>query len=155
VTEAKRKLPTVHAPAKRLVEALLAQMKFDLQAAAAEAGMSTREARVYLGKHHVIAFYRAEKRRLIEEISLGNPAALAEIRSSADNSMARVAAIKTLEQMRTDAVVESGGEHRTRPGLVIVIHSPGGETRTIGPQSARMIDVTPPPEHAELEPSER
>jgi hypothetical protein len=97
---------------------------------------------VYLGKHHVIAYYRAEKRRLIEEIALGNPAALAEIRGSAANSMARVAACKAIEEMRTEAIVESGGEHRTRPGLVIVIQHPGGETRTIGPQSAPMIEAT-------------
>jgi hypothetical protein len=88
-------------------------------------------------------YYQAEKRRLIEQISLGNPAALAEIRSSADNSMARVAAIKTLEQMRVEAVVESGGEHRRRPGLIIVITQPGGEAKTIGPQTAPMIEATP------------
>jgi hypothetical protein len=142
VTEAKRKLPTVHAPAKRLVEALLALPRYDIKAAAEQAGMSVREARVYLGKHHVIAYYRAEKRRLIEEIALGNPAALAEIRGSAANSMARVAACKAIEEMRTEAIVESGGEHRTRPGLVIVIQHPSGETRTIGPQPSPMIEAT-------------
>jgi hypothetical protein len=61
VTEAKRKMPTVHAPAGRLVEALLSLPRYDIQAAAEQAGMSVREARVYLGKHHVIAYYRAEK----------------------------------------------------------------------------------------------
>jgi hypothetical protein len=144
VTEAKKRPPAVHAGAKKLVAALLKQTKYDLAEAAKEAGIATSSARTYLGKQNVRAYFKAEKRRLIEEISLGNPAALAEIRSSADDSMARVAAIKTLEQMRVEAVVESGGEQRTRPGLVIVIHSPGGETRTLGPQSpAPMIDVTP------------
>jgi hypothetical protein len=146
VTEAKKRAPAVHAGAKRLVEELLAQTHWDLAAAAEKAGLKLRSAQVYMRRQEVISHFREEKRRLIEEISLGNPAALAEIRSSADNSMARVAAIKTLEQMRVDAVVESGGEHRTRPGLQIVIHTLGGESRVVcGPPERPMLDVTPAP----------
>jgi len=43
------------------------------------------------------------------------------------------------------AVVESSGEHRTRPGLQIVIHTPGGEQRIVsGPQRPALAN----PQHS-------
>jgi hypothetical protein len=145
VTEAKHKPPAVHAGAKRLVEIMLAKPGVSLAEAAAEAGLTARSARVYLGRPHVIQFYRAEKQRLIEELSLANPMALADIRDRADDSMSRVAAAKALEQLRVEAVQESGGRPRHTPGLVVVITNGAGEvTQTIGGElPAPMIDVTP------------
>jgi hypothetical protein len=145
VTEAKKRPPAVHAPAKRLVEALLELPRFDIAAAAEKAGMNVREARVYLGKHHVIAYYRTEKRRLIEEIALGNPRALADIRDTALNTMSRVQAARTLEQMCSDAVQESGGGvTRHAPGLVVIIETAGQPTQIVAaPMPAPLIDLTP------------
>jgi hypothetical protein len=52
--------------------------------------------------------------------------------------------VQAIEEMRTDAIVESGGTQRTRPGLQIVIHTLGGESRVVcGPSQTPMIDVTP------------
>jgi hypothetical protein len=144
MTEAKKRPPAVHAGAKRLVKLLLAKPGIALADAAKEAGLDTRSAKVYLGRPHVIAHYRAEKQRLIEEVSLGNPAALADIRDKADNSMSRVAAAKALEQMRVEAVQESGGAPRRSPGLVVIIKTAGQPAQIVAPpMPAPMIDVTP------------
>jgi hypothetical protein len=135
VTEAKHRAPAVHAGARRLIEIMLTEPGLAFADAAGKAGLTVRSARVYLGRPHVIAHYRAEKRRLVEELALANPQALAQIRDTAENTMSRVQAARSLEQMRVEAVQESGGEHRQRPGLQIVIHMPGGEQRIVsGPQ---------------------
>ena len=76
MTEAKRKPPAVHAGAKRLVAILLSKPGIALADAAREAGLSAQSARTYMQRVNVIQHYRSEKRRLVEEISLGNPAAL-------------------------------------------------------------------------------
>jgi hypothetical protein len=144
MTEAKRRPPAVHAGAKRLVAILLAKPGIALAEAAEEAGLNTRSAKVYLGRPHVIAHYRAEKQRLIEEIALGNPAALAEARDRADNSMSRVAAAKALDQMRVEAVQESGGgTTRHSPGLVVIIETAGQPAQIVAPPMPALIDVTP------------
>ncbi len=150
MTEAKLKPPAVHAGAKRLIEILLAEPGIALADAAQKAGLTAKSARTYLGRPNVIAHYRAEKQRLVEEISLGNPAALADIRDTADNSMSRVAAAKALEQMRVEAVIESGARQLPRAGLQIVIVQQSGEQRVVSgpgapapPAPAPMIDVTP------------
>jgi hypothetical protein len=145
VTEAKKRPPAVHAGAKRLVEILLAKPGIALAEAATEAGLTTRSAKVYLSRPHVIAHYRAEKQRLIEEVSLGNPMALVDIRDKAENSMSRVAAAKALEQMRVEAVQESGGGvTRNSPGLVVIIETAGHPAQIVAPpMPAPMIDLTP------------
>jgi hypothetical protein len=137
MTEAKHKPSAVHAGAKRLVEILLAEPGLPFAEAATKAGLTTRSAKVYLGKPHVIAHYREEKRRLVEEIALGNPQALADIRDRADNSMSRVAAAKALEALRVDAVEEGGRARGMTPGLVIVIEQQGQPDRIIGPPKRR------------------
>jgi hypothetical protein len=145
LTEAKHRPPAVHAGAKRLVEILLAKPGIALADAAKEAGIATSTARTHLGKTHVIAYYRAEKRRLLEEISLGNPTALADIRDKADNSMARVAAIRGIEAMRVDALEEGHGVRRHAPGLVVqIVNGSTGELmQRVGPPPAPMIEAVP------------
>jgi hypothetical protein len=110
-----------------------------------KAGLNARSARAYLGRPHVIAYYRAEKQRLLEEVSLGNPASLVDVRDNSPNSMARVQAARTLEAMRVDAVADGGRERRHTPGLVVIITGSNGEvTQTIGGEPPPpMIDVTP------------
>jgi hypothetical protein len=145
LTEAKHKPPAVHAGAKRLVEIMLANPGIALADAAERAGLSTRSAKTYLGRPNVIAHYRAEKQRLIEEIALGNPTALATIRDTAVNTMSRVQAARTLEAMRVEAVAGGSGERKFAPGLVVQIINVDGSVQTIGPPAppAPMIDVTP------------
>ena len=145
MTEAKHKPPTVHAGAKRLVEIMLAEPGIALADAAQKAGLNARSARAYLGRPHVIAHYRAEKQRLLEEVSLGNPMALVDVRDKSENSMARVQAARTLEALRVNAVADGGRERRFTPGLVVQIVNQVGEvTQTIGGETPAppMIDVT-------------
>jgi hypothetical protein len=143
MTEAKHKPPAVHAGAKKLVEILLAKPGITLADAAQEAGLTTRSAKVYLGRPNVVAYYRGEKRRLVEELALANPQALANIRDTALNTMSRVQAARALESMCVDAVQESGGQ-RQRPGLQIVIVQSSGEHVVVsGPQPVPMIEAAP------------
>jgi hypothetical protein len=56
----------------------------------------------------------------------------------------RVAAAKALEQMRGEAVQESGGAVKYYPGVVVVIELPGGGRQAISPpRPTPMVDVTP------------
>jgi hypothetical protein len=85
---------------------------------------------------------------------VSNPKALADIRSTAPNSMARVASARQLELMRTGAEQESPGFRQSAPGLVVIIENRDGSVRTIAPPMPAhpMIEVDPLPERAELEP---
>jgi hypothetical protein len=144
MTEAKKRPPAIHAGVRRLVDALLAQSKYNLQAAAAEAGLTTYRAREHLMKPHVLRFLREQKQALLEEICATNPATLAEIKASSGNDMARVNAVKALEQIKSGVVEETGVIAKQTPGLVIVIEKAGQPDRIIAPpMPASMIDVTP------------
>jgi hypothetical protein len=78
----------------------------------------------------------------------GNPAALKEIRDKSENSMARVAAIKTAEALReiADDPQRSLGAPRTMPGLVVVIESSNGHVHQV------LAPPLPPPLQIEHEP---
>jgi hypothetical protein len=143
LTEAKKRPPAIHIGVKRLVQALLAQTKYDLQAAATEANLTTYRAREYLMKPHVLRFLRDQKQALLEEICATNPTTLAEIKASSGNDMARVNAVKALEQLKDGVTEETGGGvTRHAPGLVVqIINSAGDVERTIGGPPAPMIDV--------------
>jgi hypothetical protein len=73
--------------------------------------------------------------------------ALAKIRETSENAMAKVAAIRQSELMRQIATEESpGGFRPLSPGVVIVIKGPDGVQMIPPPQRpqpAAMIDVTP------------
>jgi hypothetical protein len=89
---------------------------------------------------------RDQKQALLEEIGATNPATLNEIKPPSGNDVARVNAVKALEQ-RKDGVVEEIGSSVTRhaPGLVVqIVHVTGEVTQTIGAQPPlSMIAVTP------------
>jgi hypothetical protein len=143
VTEARKRPPAIHAGVRRLVDALLAQSKYDLQAAAAAADLTTYRAREYLMKPHVLRFLRDQKQALLEEICATNPATLNEIKATSGNDMARVNAVKALEQLKDGVVEETGGVTRHTPGLIVQIINVDGSVQTIGPPPpAPMIDVT-------------
>jgi hypothetical protein len=117
-----------------------------LQLAAAAVGLGSRQLRGALAAPHVRQWILDERRILLETINAANPEALRRIRDAADgNQMAQVTAVKVLETMRLSAVEETGGKPGvTRPGLQIVIHQIGGESRVVcGPAQTPMIDVTP------------
>ena len=108
---------------KKAVAILLGQTRYDLQSAAASAGLSTQQLRDYLARPNVRAYMRAERKAQIESLCLSNANALARLRDEGPPTAA-VNAIRTAEAIRSELVAEDGAAEaaqRASPGLVIVI----------------------------------
>jgi hypothetical protein len=136
--------------------AFLIEQKADLQAAAAHAGLTTRELKRSMGQPHVRRYSLAQRQLALEAFCLGSPAALTEIRDTAENSMARVAAVKAGEQLRTGALADEAASQKRQPGLQIVIVQRDGSQQLVPMSpSVPMLDVTPTPvPEAEAVPSD-
>jgi hypothetical protein len=145
---AKKREPIVPHKVRDGIRMLFEQMTYDLQAAAKAAGLSTARFREELAKPHVRRWAWHAKRELIESICAGNPVALAKIRETSGNDMARVGSIKTLEAMRAeiDEVSRTTGPIRQTPGVTIIFESPGQPDRVLGPPPMRLIDSRPLPQ---------
>jgi hypothetical protein len=78
---------------------------------------SMREA---LERPHVLAFIRSQKQVMRTAASGANILALTEVRDQRDNQMARVQAVKALEQL-SDTDQARGGSAPAQPGLTIQI----------------------------------
>lgn len=89
--------------------------------AAEKAGMVEHSLYVAFTKPHVKAYYNAGLEVLRTSARARNIHALEEVRDQPENKMARVAAVKALEQI-DDAAPASGGANLS-PGLVIVIQN--------------------------------
>jgi hypothetical protein len=145
--QARKREPVVPAKMKIVIEELLHQRVYDLQAAAEKAGLTTYWARRYLQRPNTLRYFREERAAMLEEVCAGNAAALAKVRAESDNGMAIAAAVRQLEAMRQTVAEETGGGViRHAPGLVVqIINSTSGRVETtIGPRPPTpIIDVTP------------
>jgi hypothetical protein len=147
---AKHREPIVPAKVKAAVEFLFTTPNADLHSAAQHAGITTYKLRSSMMQPHVLRWLLTEKQARLEAASAGNIGALLEVRDKADNSMARVAAAKSLEQMLDTVSVQTGTNRspsqRQAPGVVIVIQGADGRVHQqlpAGPPPAPMIDMTP------------
>jgi hypothetical protein len=100
--------------------------------AAERGGMSEHSLYVSLRKAHVRQWYLREIDVLRTSERARNIHALVDVRDTADNSMARVSAVKTLEAI-SDVEAARGGSATTAPGLVIQIVSNDPVPKVIGP----------------------
>jgi hypothetical protein len=137
--------PAIPKKVRAAVELLTTTPDLDYAAIAKAVGYPNAYAlRRALALPQAVKFLREFKRQLVEEISMGNPAALREIRDNSENSMAKVQAIRTLETMseRMDGTGPGRFAQQT-PGVTIVIETaPGVPARVIGPQPP-LIDAQP------------
>jgi hypothetical protein len=101
--------------------------------AAERAGMSDHGLWAALRRPHVRAWYLAEIDVLRTSERARNIHALVDVRDNAENSMARVSAVKTLEAIG-DVEAARGGSATMTPGLVIRIVSGDAPPRVIGPK---------------------
>jgi hypothetical protein len=99
--------------------------------AAKECGIAPDIMRRWLDRAQVRAYLLGQRRAFRAAICAGNEGALADIRDKAANSMARVAAIRTLEQMDE----EGGGRQPAQ-------QSPGVTIRIIQRALPPIVDVT-------------
>jgi hypothetical protein len=113
----------------------------DFISAAKSNGLQPQTMRRWLGRAECISFLRRERARFRATVCAQNEAILAQIRDDRDgNQMARVHAIKTLEQLDEDTPLRRSGE--VTPGVTIVIRGDGISRQA--PQPAP-IDITPRP----------
>lgn len=104
--------------------------------AAKAAGLKDNSLYVALRRPDVKAHYLAELDVLRTSERARNIHTLAEVRDQTSNQMARVQAVKALEQIDEQAA-ESGNRSNALPGLQIVVVTNGAQ--------APMVDVTPGP----------
>lgn len=109
--------------------------------AAEHARLSIHGLREALKRPHVKQYYSAQIEVLRENERARNIHALVQVRDQTGNQMARVQAVKALEQL-SDEANRPGGNHAVQvPGLTIVIGSPAHPA--IAPANPPMIDVSP------------
>jgi hypothetical protein len=97
------------------------------QVIADELGIDRKKAKRGLDKAHVRAALAAERKAALDLVTSGNVAAAAKIRDDAENSMAQLGAIRTLEQMHAEA--HTPGASRMVgaplvPGLIVQVITP-------------------------------
>jgi hypothetical protein len=102
--------------------------------AAKAAGMLPKSLYNAFRKHHVRAYYLTQLEVLRTSERARNIHALCSVRDQTDNQMARVNAVKALEQLEDQA--PAGNSLQRSPGLQIVIVQPPATV-------ASAIDVTP------------
>lgn len=108
--------------------------------AAEHAGLTEHGLYKALRKPPVRAAYLAELEVLRTSERARNIHTLAEVRDQTDNQMARVQAVKALEQMDEQDVSRGRSTATNHPGLVIVINS-GQPGATPEPARTQTIDV--------------
>jgi hypothetical protein len=121
------------------------------QEAATASGMTDHSLRSALRKPHVASYYNAGLEVLRTSERARNISALVRVRDQVDNSMATVAAAKTLEQLaEPNGPGGTGGGRRGGAGWIIDLSEPAGVVihiveRVPAPprQGDDAIDVTP------------
>src|SRR6516225_10645702 len=105
---------------KRIREAIdvMVERGLDYQAAAEEAGLTTRHMRLQLAKSHVAAYYREQCQVFRASTTARNIHRLCEIRD-AENNMPAVNAIKALEQLGDEQT--NNKQTNATPGVTIRI----------------------------------
>jgi hypothetical protein len=100
--------------------------------------MTDHSLRAALKKPHVRQFYLSELDVLKTSERARNVLALVDVRDNSSNSMSRVQAARSLEQMSEEAETRPRGQHQVVPGLVVVIAS---ATNVIPKPAPVTIDV--------------
>jgi hypothetical protein len=112
--------------------------------AAKSAGMTDHSLRAALKKTHVKQFYLSELDVLKTSERARNVLALVDVRDNSSNSMSRVQAARSLEQLSEEAESRPRSAFPQIPGLVInIINAPSHM-----PQPATTIDVEAVPDDA-------
>ena len=102
--------------------ALMVDQGLRIDAAAQQAGTTTRTVREAFAKPHVLEYVRKRRQMLLASVNARNIQRLAEIRDAADN-MPAVNSVLALERMAGDASSTGGTGLSHSPGVTIVINS--------------------------------
>jgi hypothetical protein len=110
----------------------------DPYAAAAKLGYHARSMRMALNKRHVLAYLRTAREVLRQAASAQNIHFAVEMRANSTNEMAKLGAMKFIEQIEDEAL-RRGHVPALTPGLVIQIVNSGAPSR----EPEKMINITP------------
>jgi hypothetical protein len=110
--------------------------------AAEKAGLADSSLRFAMRKPHVMAHYNAELNALRLSLRARNLHRLDTIADGSKNDMAKVGAIKVLEQIADVAQQNSGLGSPQSPGVCIIIQAVAPRLADISPQ---MITIEPAP----------
>lgn len=121
---------------KQALDLMVWENKTDNEAAV-ETGLNLRAIRIALKQPHVRSYYRGQLEVLRERESSRNIHTLVEVRDQKSNQMARVQAVKALEQL--DDAAEGRQVHNALPGLQIVIMQ-GGAAQPVTVAGAMTIE---------------
>lgn len=109
----------------------------ELHEAAQAAGMKTRNLRLALEKRHVLAFLKEQREVFRSYVSAQNIRHAKELRDTSKNAMARLGAMKYIDNVADEATISAA---RARaPGVVIVIGDPAAA------HTAHMRQIEPKP----------
>ena len=95
--------------------------------AAIKVGLHPYSMRLALERPHCLKYLREQKQVFRASISASNVCSLADIRDNSSNPIARVSAIKVLEQLD---IVDGGGTKQQPPGFALVIVQQGTTSGT-------------------------
>jgi hypothetical protein len=112
----------------------------ELDEAAHAADLTTRTLRLALAKPHVIAWVKAEREVFRAYVSAQNIHHAKKMRDTSGNAMAKLGAMKLIEQIGDDAPASSA---QSAPGMVIVVvnQAPGASvSATVEHKPMQIID---------------
>ena len=112
----------------------------DFISAAKSNGLQPQTMRRWLGRAECISFLRRERARFRATVCAQNEYVLADIRDHALNSMSRVHAVRTLEQLADSEVARPS--NAVSPGVTIVIRqAPESAPRDITPRPPQILEA--------------
>jgi hypothetical protein len=107
--------------------------------AAIRAGLTTTAIRYALQRPHVLEYLRRERQVLRASVCSRNELVLAEVRDNSENSMARIAAVKALEQIDNAEMPSLLGRSARSPGVIIVIGNQSADIQHIPDASDKQL----------------
>jgi hypothetical protein len=111
--------------------------------AAKECGVAPDIMRRWLDRGQARKYLLGQRRLFRAAICSGNELALLDIRQNAANSMARIAAVRTLEQLEAEADAPNRNPDREMPGITIRILPASPPMRDVTPAAPNTIDIVP------------
>lgn len=114
--------------------------RYDHVTAPRKVDYSNVSMRKALQRPDVLRYLNEQKQVFRKSLSAGNIHVLGEIRDDSGNAMARLGAVKLLEQMDQQAPAQSAANRNVTPGVVVVINA-NREAPLIDHQ--RVIEINP------------
>lgn len=115
--------------------------RYDHVSAPRKVGFTPQAMRKAIERPHVQRYLAEQKQVFRKSLSAANIHVLGEIRDDAGNAMARLGAVKLLEQLDERAPAASSGQRAVMPGVVVIVNQGAQRGGVIGHDT--LIEVNP------------